>query len=206
MKRACLLLTAAVLVAACSTTPPPSPRMRYLTRRLRHLVSGCRRLGRDQADPGRQAARGRVLAREARFPARHRSSSISAGQKAFFYKAGKLVGMSPISSGREGYRTPTGRFSIIQKDRNHLSTLYGDYVDSSRERRCEERGRNGGSQAAWDFVSRRANAVFYENLWRSRHACRLPSGGSRFPWVHPFAAAYGCRSFSPTRRPAPRCL
>ncbi|MGB7791048.1 MAG: L,D-transpeptidase family protein [Terrimicrobiaceae bacterium] len=52
-------------------------------------------------------------------------------QKAFFYKAGKLVGMSPISSGREGYRTPTGRFSIIQKDRDHLSTLYGDYVDSS---------------------------------------------------------------------------
>jgi lipoprotein-anchoring transpeptidase ErfK/SrfK len=52
-------------------------------------------------------------------------------QKAFFYKSGQIVGMSPISSGREGYRTPTGRFSIIQKEKHHLSTLYGDYVDSS---------------------------------------------------------------------------
>jgi lipoprotein-anchoring transpeptidase ErfK/SrfK len=52
-------------------------------------------------------------------------------QKAYFYKAGQVVGMSPISSGREGYRTPTGRFSILEKDRDHLSTLYGDYVDSS---------------------------------------------------------------------------
>ena len=54
-----------------------------------------------------------------------------ARQKAFFYKAGELVGMSPISSGREGYRTPTGHFRIIQKEKDHLSTLYGDYVDSA---------------------------------------------------------------------------
>jgi lipoprotein-anchoring transpeptidase ErfK/SrfK len=52
-------------------------------------------------------------------------------QEALFYKSGQLVGESPISSGREGYNTPTGRFSIIQKDRNHLSTLYGDYVDAA---------------------------------------------------------------------------
>lgn len=51
-------------------------------------------------------------------------------QEAYFYKGGKLVGMSPISSGREGYRTPTGRFSIIQKNKNHRSNLYGDYVDA----------------------------------------------------------------------------
>jgi len=52
-------------------------------------------------------------------------------QEAYFYKGGKVVGMSPISSGREGYRTPTGRFSVQQKDRDHLSTLYGNYVDDS---------------------------------------------------------------------------
>ncbi len=52
-------------------------------------------------------------------------------QEARFYRGGELVGMSPISSGREGYRTPSGNFSIIQKDKNHLSNLYGDYVDSS---------------------------------------------------------------------------
>ena len=52
-------------------------------------------------------------------------------QQALFYKGGQMVGMSPISSGREGYGTPTGRFSIVQKNRDHVSNLYGDYVDSA---------------------------------------------------------------------------
>lgn len=52
-------------------------------------------------------------------------------QEARFYRGGELIGMSPISSGREGNRTPTGNFSIIQKDRDHRSNLYGDYVDAS---------------------------------------------------------------------------
>ncbi len=52
-------------------------------------------------------------------------------QEARFYKGGELVGRSPISSGREGYRTPTGSFSIRQKNADHLSNLYGDYVDSA---------------------------------------------------------------------------
>ncbi len=52
-------------------------------------------------------------------------------QKAYFYRSGQVVGMSPISSGREGYRTPTGRFKILQKNRDHHSNLYGDYVDSA---------------------------------------------------------------------------
>jgi len=52
-----------------------------------------------------------------------------AEQKAFFYKAGRLVGVSMISSGREGFSTPSGNFKIIQKNKDHVSNLYGDYVD-----------------------------------------------------------------------------
>jgi hypothetical protein len=52
-------------------------------------------------------------------------------QKAFFKRGGKIVGMSPISSGREGYRTPAGSFRISQKSRDHVSNLYGDYVDAA---------------------------------------------------------------------------
>ena len=52
-------------------------------------------------------------------------------QRAYFYKGGLLVGISQLSTGREGLNTPHGRFSIIQKDVNHVSTLYGDYVDSA---------------------------------------------------------------------------
>jgi lipoprotein-anchoring transpeptidase ErfK/SrfK len=50
-------------------------------------------------------------------------------QKAFFYKSGRLVGISMISSGREGYSTPSGNFKITQKSKDHVSNLYGDYVD-----------------------------------------------------------------------------
>src|SRR6266404_3429907 len=52
-------------------------------------------------------------------------------QRAYFYKAGMLVGISQLSTGREGLKTPTGHFSIIQKDINHVSTKYGDFVDDS---------------------------------------------------------------------------
>lgn len=52
-------------------------------------------------------------------------------QKAYFYKGGKLVGMSIISSGDPQHRTPTGSYTIQQKDRYHQSSQYGDYVDAS---------------------------------------------------------------------------
>lgn len=51
-------------------------------------------------------------------------------QHARFYKGGVLVGESPVSTGREGYATPTGEFRIIQKDKDHRSNLYGDWVDA----------------------------------------------------------------------------
>ena len=52
-------------------------------------------------------------------------------QKAYFYKGGQLVGISQLSTGREGTDTPTGSFKIIQKHKDHVSNLYGDYVDSA---------------------------------------------------------------------------
>lgn len=51
-------------------------------------------------------------------------------QKAYFYKGGQLVGISQLSTGREGMGTTTGSFKIIQKDQNHVSSQYGDYVDA----------------------------------------------------------------------------
>src|SRR3954469_6845419 len=51
-------------------------------------------------------------------------------QRAYFYKGGMLVGVSQLSTGREGKNTPGGRFSISQKDVNHVSSKYGDFVDS----------------------------------------------------------------------------
>ena len=54
---------------------------------------------------------------------------ISLGdQKIYFYKGDQLVGISAISSGREGMATRTGAFSVIEKDLNHKSSLFGDYI------------------------------------------------------------------------------
>ena len=49
-------------------------------------------------------------------------------QKAYLYQHDKLTAVAPISSGREGKGTPTGRFSVVEKDADHRSTLYGNYV------------------------------------------------------------------------------
>lgn len=58
------------------------------------------------------------------------SVSISLSeQRAYFYKGQELVGVSVISTGREGFGTPSGQYKILQKDRDHKSSLYGDYVD-----------------------------------------------------------------------------
>ena len=52
-------------------------------------------------------------------------------QKAFLLQEGKIVYETPISSGRPGHPTPTGEFQVLEKDENHLSTLYGKIVDAS---------------------------------------------------------------------------
>ena len=50
-------------------------------------------------------------------------------QKAYLYHGQRATASSRISSGREGYRTPVGRFRVIRKDEDHRSSLYGDYVN-----------------------------------------------------------------------------
>ena len=52
-------------------------------------------------------------------------------QEAYLYRGGYRTASSRISSGREGYRTPTGQFQVTRKDEDHRSSLYGDYVDDS---------------------------------------------------------------------------
>lgn len=54
-----------------------------------------------------------------------------AQQKAFFYKGNKLVGVSRISSGKEDSGTPPGKYKIIQKNKDHKSTLYGVIKDKA---------------------------------------------------------------------------
>jgi hypothetical protein len=50
-------------------------------------------------------------------------------QKAFFYKGGTLVGISRISSGSEDHGTPAGKYKISEKDKDHVSSVYGVFKD-----------------------------------------------------------------------------
>lgn len=52
-------------------------------------------------------------------------------QRAYFYRGATLVGETDISSGRSGYDTPPGHYQVIQRDKDHRSTLYGDFVDAN---------------------------------------------------------------------------
>ena len=52
-------------------------------------------------------------------------------QKAYFYKGKLVVGESTVSTGRPGFSTPPGRYHVISKDRNHISSEFGDYVDDN---------------------------------------------------------------------------
>lgn len=54
-----------------------------------------------------------------------------AEQRAYFYRSGQLVAISQLSTGREGKDTPIGNFKVLDKDIDHASSLYGDYVDAS---------------------------------------------------------------------------
>lgn len=49
-----------------------------------------------------------------------------ADQRAFVYRGGELIGASTISSGRQGYESPIGRFQILAKKRVHRSNRYDD--------------------------------------------------------------------------------
>ena len=53
-------------------------------------------------------------------------------QKAYLYKGNMLVGISPVSTGREGYNTPAGSYYILSKDLNHRSSVYGAYLKNGK--------------------------------------------------------------------------
>lgn len=45
-------------------------------------------------------------------------------QVAYIYRGGILIGLTTVSTGRPGHETPTGRFPIMEKHREHYSNLY----------------------------------------------------------------------------------
>jgi lipoprotein-anchoring transpeptidase ErfK/SrfK len=52
-------------------------------------------------------------------------------QRAYLIEDGKVSLVSPIASGKPGWSTPTGNFSVISKDIDHRSQSFGLIIDGS---------------------------------------------------------------------------
>jgi lipoprotein-anchoring transpeptidase ErfK/SrfK len=70
-----------------------------------------------------------VLERASREPVRILVSLSK--QRAYLYVGNQLAVDTPISSGKRNGWTPKGDFVILEKDPNHFSSLYGDFIDDS---------------------------------------------------------------------------
>lgn len=86
-------------------------------------------------------------------------------QRLTVYDANGPIASSPVSSGRVGYATPTGVFTILQKRRMHYSNLYDSAPMPNMQR------------LTWSGVALHAGAL---PGYPASHGCiRLPHGFSK---------------------------
>lgn len=103
-------------------------------------------------------------------------------QRADLFHQSKLVATSPISSGREGKETPAGQFSVTEKDVDHRSSLYGNYVRDGKIVKENVDIRKGGRPAGSKFVG-----VPMPYFLRFSGACGLHAGN-----IPGYPASSGC--------------
>lgn len=113
-------------------------------------------------------------------------------QKAYFYKGKRLVGESPVSTGKPGFSTPPGSYTVLSKSADHVSTIFGDYVDDygnvvrrNIDARKDSRPRGthfDGAQMPYAMFFRGGYAMHqgYVPPYAASHGCiRLPKGMAR---------------------------
>ncbi|HEY0257674.1 MAG TPA: L,D-transpeptidase family protein [Candidatus Methylacidiphilales bacterium] len=52
-------------------------------------------------------------------------------QKVYVYQDDAVAGESPITTGKPGHETPPGHYSVLVKDIDHKSNLYGVFLDAN---------------------------------------------------------------------------
>jgi len=104
-------------------------------------------------------------------------------QKAYFYKGKTLVGWTTVSTGKPGFGTPPGHYTVLSKDVDHVSTAFGDYVDGSGNVvRSNIDSRKDQQPKGTHFDGAR---MPYAMFFRGGYA--MHQG-----YVPPFAASHGC--------------
>src|SRR3954453_17806764 len=105
-------------------------------------------------------------------------------QRAYLMTGDEIAIDSPISSGKRGHTSPNGSFSVLEKDKDHRSNIYGDYVDS--------KGRvvRGGVSSQIDSAPSGTHYVGASMKW----FMRLTSGGvGMHVGILPgYPASHGC--------------
>ena len=115
-------------------------------------------------------------------PSGHRIVVRLNEQKAYLYKEGVVVGISPVSTGREGHNTPAGTYHVLAKDLNHRSSLYGAYVMNGKVIRSGvDRQKDPIPQGA-DFVG--APMPYYLQI--------APTYGLHAGYLPGYPASHGC--------------
>ena len=104
-------------------------------------------------------------------------------QKAYFYKGKTLVGETTVSTGKPGFGTPPGHYTVISKSADHVSSLFGDYVDDyGNVVRSNIDSRKDRQPKGTHFDGAR---MPYAMFFRGGYA--MHQG-----YVPPFAASHGC--------------
>lgn len=106
-----------------------------------------------------------------------------AEQRAYFFKGKNLVGETTVSTGKPGFGTPPGQYTVLSKDATHVSTVFGDYVDdfgnvvkSNIDSRKDPRPKGSHYDGA-----RMPFAMFFRGGYAMHQG-----------YVPPYAASHGC--------------
>ena len=104
-------------------------------------------------------------------------------QRAYFFKGKTVVGESTVSTGKPGFSTPPGHYRVVWKDKEHISTVFGDYVDDFghvAKSNIDSRKDHRPSGAHFDGA-RMPYAMFFRGGYAMHQG-----------YVPPYAASHGC--------------
>jgi len=106
-----------------------------------------------------------------------------AEQKARFFKGGRLVGETTVSTGKQGFGTPPGHYRVVSKDADHVSSEFGDYVDDlGNVVRSNVDARKDRRPPGSHFSGAKMPYCMHFNGGYAMHQGYVP----------PFAASHGC--------------
>ncbi len=111
-------------------------------------------------------------------------------QKVFVYKGDSLIGASKVSTGREGHNTPSGKYSVLSKHRDHRSNLYGDYVENGTERVVKAHIDVRKDKKPANSYYRGSLMPYFTRL--RHHATGATSMGFHEGYLPGYAASHGC--------------